>query len=95
MAEYQLTDTAIVVRTADQAYIPNDEGNRDWIEYQAWLEGGGVPDPYVPPEPAARTPPTAESQVLFDHENRIRKIEGLQPLKLGDFIAKKLEKKNG
>jgi len=94
MAEYQLTDTAIVVRTADQAYIPNDEGNRDWIEYQAWLEGGGVPDPYVPPEPAPPTP-TTEDQVLFDHENRIRAIEGQPPLTMGEFAAKNLEKANG
>jgi hypothetical protein len=50
MAEYQLTATdATVVRTADQAYIPNDPANRDWQEYQAWLAAGGVPDPYVPP----------------------------------------------
>jgi hypothetical protein len=56
MADYQLTasdDT--VIRTADQAFIPNDPANRDWIDYQAWLAAGGVPDPYVPPpEPPPR-----------------------------------------
>jgi hypothetical protein len=46
MAEYQLTATdAIVIRTADGAHIPNDDANRDWIEYQDWLTAGGVPDP--------------------------------------------------
>lgn len=50
MAEYQLTATdAVVIRTDDQAHIPNDESNRDWIEYQAWLAEGGVPDPYKKP----------------------------------------------
>jgi hypothetical protein len=50
MAEYQLTETdAAVIRTADGAYIPNDPGNRDYQEYLAWVEAGGVPDPYVPP----------------------------------------------
>ena len=29
MADYQLTETDIVIRTEDQASIPNDEGNRD------------------------------------------------------------------
>jgi hypothetical protein len=49
MADYQLTATdASVIRTADQACIPNDPANRDWMEYQSWLAAGGVPDP-VPP----------------------------------------------
>jgi hypothetical protein len=48
MADYQLTNTDIVIRTADQAYIPNDPANRDRVEYEQWLEDGGVPDP-VPP----------------------------------------------
>jgi hypothetical protein len=49
MSAYQLTSTdATVIRTADQANIPNDPGNRDWVEYQKWLTAGGVPDPYVP-----------------------------------------------
>jgi hypothetical protein len=52
MSDYQLTATeATVIRTADQAHIPNDPANRDWQEYQDWLAAGGVPDPYVPPPP--------------------------------------------
>jgi hypothetical protein len=50
MSEYRLTETdATVIRTSDEAYIPNDPANADWVEYQAWLDAGGVPDPYVPP----------------------------------------------
>jgi hypothetical protein len=86
MAEYRLTATETVNRTADGASIPNDPVNRDRIEYEQWLADGGVPDPYVPPEPAA--PEAApESAVLFDHENRLRAIEGAPPLTLGDFIT--------
>ena len=49
MADYQLTESEkVVIRTEDGAHIPNDPANRDWIEYQAWLEDGGVPDPYEP-----------------------------------------------
>jgi hypothetical protein len=49
MADYQLTATDVVIRTADQAFIPNDPANRDRAEYEQWLADGGVPDPYVPP----------------------------------------------
>jgi hypothetical protein len=60
MSEYQLTTLDAdgpVLRTADQAHIPNDPANRDWIEYQNWLALGNVPDPYVPPEPGPPPPP--------------------------------------
>jgi hypothetical protein len=48
MADYRLTTTDSVMRTVDDACIPNDPANRDWGEYQKWLADGGVPDP-VPP----------------------------------------------
>lgn|SRR4051812_2120863 len=51
-SEYQLTATPTVIRTEDGAFIPDDPANRDRAKYEAWLEDGGVPDPYVaPPEP--------------------------------------------
>ena len=49
MADYQLTAYDSVIRTADGACIPNDPANRDWVEYQEWLDAGGVPDPVKPP----------------------------------------------
>jgi hypothetical protein len=85
MAEYQLTATDVVIRTADGAFIPNDPANRDRAEYEQWLVDGGVPDPYVPPEPAPPEP-TPEDEVLYNHENRIRSLEGQPPLDIKTFV---------
>jgi hypothetical protein len=52
MADYQLTHTDMVIRTADSANIPNDPDNVDRIEYEKWLADGGVPDPAPATKPA-------------------------------------------
>ena len=89
MAEYQLTaNENSILRTADSAWIPADPANRDYAEYLAWLEAGGVPDPYIEPEPPPPAPPTPEQEVLFDHENRVRALEGQPPLTMEDFAVK-------
>ena len=84
MSDYRLTANQSVIRAGDGACIPNDAANRDWVEYQKWLEDGGVPDPYVEPVPLPPTP-TMQDELLFDHENRLRSIEGLPPLSVEDF----------
>jgi hypothetical protein len=90
MAEYQLMGYDCIRRVSDGACIPNDPANRDYAEYLAWVEAGGVPDPYVPPEPAPPDP-QPETTVLYDHENRLRAIEGAPPLTLGEFLIKAKE----
>lgn len=86
MADYQLTATeSSVIRTEDGACIPNDPANRDYAEYQKWLADGGVPDPYVEPPPPPPPEPSVEDQVLYNHENRLRAIEGQPPLDLAAF----------
>ena len=87
MADYILATPdpdGMVIRTADSATIPNDSANRDWQSYQMWLEEGNAPDPYIEPEPV---PPPVEDVVLFDHEVRIRELEGAPPITLDEFLA--------
>ena len=96
MADYQLTaseEPCAVIRTADGACIPPDMANRDYNGddfspgYVQWKEAGGVADPYVEPE-VAPPEPTEGQQILYEHENRIRTLEGQPPLSIADFIAK-------
>ena len=62
MAEYRLIDdNGAVIRSIDCATIPNDPANRDRVEYHAWVEAGGVPDPYV-------APPTPVPQSISDRQ---------------------------
>jgi hypothetical protein len=44
------------------------------------------PPPYPEPGPPA---PTVEDQILYDHENRLRSIEGQPPLEFDQFMAYK------
>ena len=54
-----------VVRTADNAYIPDNNLNADWVEYQEWLAAGNTPEPrerIVPKHPTG--PATMEENAV-------------------------------
>jgi hypothetical protein len=89
MEEYALTASEhTILRTADQAYIPDDPANTDYAEYLKWLEAGGVPDPYVEPPPPEPAPPHPAEVALYDHEARITTLEGGTPLTMSEFRKK-------
>jgi hypothetical protein len=49
---YQLTTSDTILRLADNAFIPQAPGNRDYREYLDWLEAGNTPEPApAPPAP--------------------------------------------
>lgn len=56
---YKLTNHNIVIRIADNAFIPFDPQNTDYAEYLAWLSSGNVPLP--PDEVASTLTPTQEN----------------------------------
>jgi hypothetical protein len=88
----QVKDGLVVNRVVFDAAMPTD-----WPEYETyvqddvaqigWIYVDGV---FTPPEPHIETPPPLSTQpetaVLYDHENRIRAIEGQPPMSMGDFI---------
>jgi len=55
--DYQLTQTNIIKRLSDNAFIPPDPANTDYQQYLKWLEEGNTPLPPDPiPEPEPLTP---------------------------------------
>jgi hypothetical protein len=73
-------------------YRINDDGSSEShsvyaTEIQEYVAEGGVIDPYVEP-PQPKPVPTPEDQLLLNHENRIRSLEGQAPLSIEEFKAK-------
>lgn len=44
----ELSSDQIILRIADNAFIPKSEGNTDYQEYLAWLAEGNTPLPADP-----------------------------------------------
>lgn len=48
---YQLKSDGVIVRLVDGAFIPMDDGNADYQEYQRWLADGCTHEQDPPPSP--------------------------------------------
>lgn len=50
---YRLTSNDMVIRVADETFIPSDPRNADRVGYEAWLAKGNTPLPATKPTPEA------------------------------------------
>ena len=54
---YKLTNGTMIIRLADNAWIPNDPDNTDYAAYLKWYDEGNTPEPADPiVEPVELTP---------------------------------------
>lgn len=61
---YQLTTGDIILRLADNAFIPPDPANTDYAAYLAWVAAGNMPEPapiVAPPAPLTPAEKLAQS----------------------------------
>lgn len=91
MAEYQQINDPMtgkvsptILRRSDNAYIPDDPGNRDRQIYVQWCEAGHKPDaPDKPPAPpasaaAAQPAPNANANTTAAIQSVVRRIEAIE-----------------
>jgi hypothetical protein len=66
---YQLTQGDIILRLSDNAFIPPDEANTDYVAYLAWVAAGNMPEPapmVAPPAPLTPAEKLAASGLTVD-----------------------------
>jgi len=54
---YQLTASNTIIRITDNAFIPPDPANIDYVAYMEWVEAGNMPEPAPIPEPPVELTP--------------------------------------
>jgi len=77
---YQLTTGEMILRLADNAFIPPDPANTDYQAYLAWLEAGNTPEPAPEPEPVPELTP---AEKLAASGLTVEELKGLLGLSNG------------
>ena len=75
---YQLTASDSILRLTDNAFIPNDPGNRDFADYTAWLEAGNTPSPASIPEPPVPLTPAEKLAASGLTVSELKTLLGLE-----------------
>lgn len=76
-----------ILRLVDNAYIPHDVGNRDWIEYQSWVAAGGVAlAATMPPLPTIINPASFIGRFTATEQTALWNALALLPQSLGQLI---------
>lgn len=87
---YQLTNSPDTIRRlSDDAFIPTDEGNRDYIEYLAWLAGGNTPEPApVPPVFVPQVVSRFQARAALHLAGLLEQVESLMAAPEADSLAR-------
>ena len=57
-----------IKRIADNAFIPFDDANTDFVEYKKWLAEGNEPPPADEPQVQSLEPPAPPTSASVDAE---------------------------
>ncbi len=68
---YKLLQSLDVTRISDGAYIPANEGNRDYVDYLAWVSEGNTPEPADPPPAVYPRLSVRDFLALFTPEEKL------------------------
>ena len=74
---YQLTTGEMILRLADNAFIPPDPANTDYQAYLAWLEAGNTPEPAPEPEPVPELTPAEKLAASGLTVDELKELLGL------------------
>lgn len=95
---YTITIDDTIRRDSDGASIPEDMRNRDYRRYLVWVDEGNLATVEPAPDPAEVLNAEAATllgkqthrvifKALLKLENRVRALEGLQPLTASEYRA--------
>jgi hypothetical protein len=76
------------VDSHDELFIPEGCVAVEETGTALFIGGTYIDGVYTPPTSGPLPKPRASTEVLYDHENRLRVFEGLPPMSMQDFITK-------